>query len=141
MAAPQPEQVESLRRRLEQRQTELRSELQRIDEEREGRPLRTPREEVEDPGEQGEQLSEEAVRDAEQGRDVEELREIVVALARIDQGGYGVCVDCGVDIPLARLQAQPMAARCIDCQERFEKTHRTTPRASPLHGSPDTTSG
>jgi len=56
-------------------------------------------------------------------RDVDELRMIDSALQRINAGTYGECVDCGQPIPLARLQAEPTAERCIKCQELFEKTH------------------
>lgn len=56
-------------------------------------------------------------------RDVEELRMIDSALQRINAGTYGNCIDCGQPIPLARLEAEPTAERCIHCQELFEKTH------------------
>lgn len=61
---------------------------------------------------------------AEVTRDLAELRELDSARARIADGTYGVCADCGADIPLARLRAQPAALRCIACQERHEKTYR-----------------
>lgn len=51
------------------------------------------------------------------------LAAIDAALARIAQGSYGQCTDCGVDIPAARLRAAPQALRCISCQEQFEKHH------------------
>jgi len=44
-----------------------------------------------------------------------ELRMIEAALRRVEAGEYGVCVNCGEDIPLARLEAVPHAARCADC--------------------------
>jgi DnaK suppressor protein len=53
-------------------------------------------------------------------RETAELRLVDAALARIKAGTYGQCVDCGVDIPAARLQAAPHAARCIACQEKTE---------------------
>jgi RNA polymerase-binding protein DksA len=56
-------------------------------------------------------------------RDVDELRLIDSALQRISAGTYGSCADCGKDIPVARLNAEPTAERCIQCQELFEKTH------------------
>ena len=56
-------------------------------------------------------------------RDVDELRLIDSALQRIDAGTYGNCSDCGREIPVARLKAEPTAERCIQCQEMFEKTH------------------
>lgn len=56
-------------------------------------------------------------------RDVDELRMIDSALQRISVGTYGHCIDCGRDIPLARLQAEPTAERDVECQELYEKTH------------------
>ncbi len=49
-----------------------------------------------------------------------ELNLIAAALRRIEEGTYGQCVDCGVQIPAARLHVAPEAARCIDCQEKAE---------------------
>ena len=54
-------------------------------------------------------------------RETAELRLIDAALARIEGGTYGQCVDCGIQIPAARLHAAPEAARCIACQEKAEK--------------------
>ena len=51
-------------------------------------------------------------------------REVDAARRRLAEGVYGVCVDCGSDIGLQRLRAEPAAARCIECQERHEKTYR-----------------
>ena len=38
------------------------------------------------------------------------------ALARLDDGTFGMCVRCGQPIAWERLEALPWAARCIDCQ-------------------------
>jgi DnaK suppressor protein len=67
---------------------------------------------------------------AEIDRDADELRRIDTALARLSEGSYGVCEDCGQRIPEARLEAEPTALRCIRCQELYEKTHAvgSTPR-------------
>ncbi len=46
------------------------------------------------------------------------LRLIDEALARIDNGSYGTCAECGDDIPLERLKALPFALFCIDCQTK-----------------------
>jgi DnaK suppressor protein len=59
----------------------------------------------------------------EQGR--RELAAIQAALARMDAGTYGICDVCGETISAARLQAMPMARRCVVCQERLE--HRRPP--------------
>lgn len=48
----------------------------------------------------------------------DEIRQINLALERIDQGVYGVCVECGVNIPQARLDAVPYTTRCIRCAEK-----------------------
>jgi DnaK suppressor protein len=61
---------------------------------------------------------------AEVTRDLDELRALDLAHRRIADGAYGVCADCGADIPLARLHAQPAAERCGECQTRREKTYR-----------------
>ncbi len=53
-------------------------------------------------------------------RESGELRTINAALQRMEEGVYGLCTDCGVEIPLARLQAAPEAARCISCQNKHE---------------------
>ncbi|HSF12080.1 MAG TPA: TraR/DksA family transcriptional regulator [Erythrobacter sp.] len=44
-----------------------------------------------------------------------EARQVRLALARIDNGTYGTCANCGEDIPRARLEAQPTATRCLKC--------------------------
>ena len=49
-----------------------------------------------------------------------ELGHIDAALERIRAGTYGICSDCGVTIPPARLSAYPTAKRCIDCQNLSE---------------------
>ena len=49
-----------------------------------------------------------------------ELDQIEAALQRIEAGTYGRCIDCGVQIPAARLHAAPEAARCVPCQEKTE---------------------
>jgi DnaK suppressor protein len=43
------------------------------------------------------------------------------ALRRIDAGTYGVCVNCGAQIPPERLEAMPWATLCIDCKRKEEK--------------------
>ena len=57
---------------------------------------------------------------AQVSRDVRELAEVEAALARIADGTYGTCIDCGAEIPAARLAVNPSARRCIACQEKFE---------------------
>jgi DnaK suppressor protein len=49
------------------------------------------------------------------------LRRIEAALRRIDDGSFGVCVNCGNDIPARRLQALPWTQFCLQCQEEIEQ--------------------
>jgi RNA polymerase-binding transcription factor DksA len=44
-----------------------------------------------------------------------EAGQIRAALARIDNGTYGTCANCGAEIGAGRLEAQPVATRCIKC--------------------------
>lgn len=60
---------------------------------------------------------------AETRRDVRELRELEDALARMEDGTYGICINCGDEIPFARLRAYPGALRCVRCQSVYERTH------------------
>jgi DnaK suppressor protein len=60
---------------------------------------------------------------SEVDRDADELRRIDSALLRLNDGSYGLCADCDRAIPVARLEAEPTALRCVHCQELFEKTH------------------
>lgn len=59
-----------------------------------------------------------------------ELIAIDAALARIDDGTFGECTECGVKLPLARLNAAPDAARCIPCQEKAEAYARSHGKAA-----------
>jgi len=67
---------------------------------------------------------------AETSRDLNEERELEAAQARLDDGTFGKCEDCGQEIGLARLRAVPTAARCVKCQAVHEKTyaHRGEPK-------------
>jgi RNA polymerase-binding protein DksA len=51
----------------------------------------------------------------------QELLQIAAVRERLASGVFGICVDCGEPIGAARLQAQPTAVRCTDCQWRHEK--------------------
>lgn len=69
----------------------------------------------------GAAFAEAGVEYAEARRDILELRAILTALTRIDEGSYGICADCGADIPAARLRAQPAALNCVACQSSRER--------------------
>jgi DnaK suppressor protein len=50
----------------------------------------------------------------------ETLTKINEALARLEEGHYGNCFECGEEISEARLRALPFAVRCKDCEEARE---------------------
>lgn len=41
------------------------------------------------------------------------------ALARIEQGGYGICANCGKEIAAARMEARPESVYCVDCKSKL----------------------
>src|SRR5512145_1493118 len=58
-----------------------------------------------------------AARDIAETRQLlSELRDVEAALARMNAGTWGECVDCGDAIAPGRLRAYPAATRCIRCQ-------------------------
>jgi DnaK suppressor protein len=48
------------------------------------------------------------------------LDKIDLALSRIENGSYGICVSCGGEIPLERLEAKPSVSLCRECQTEHE---------------------
>jgi len=50
-----------------------------------------------------------------------ELQLIDIALRRLENGTFGVCIDCGMEIPYERLEALPFATRCADDASRRER--------------------
>ncbi len=53
--------------------------------------------------------------------DFNEIRLIDRALEQINEGAYGICIDCEGEISHTRLEYYPYALRCIVCQEASEK--------------------
>ncbi len=52
------------------------------------------------------------------------LKKIDEALARLDEGNFGECSECGETIGLARLKARPVAMLCINCKEEQERKEK-----------------
>jgi len=52
------------------------------------------------------------------------LKDINEALKLIEDGSYGICDECGVDISLKRLEAYPTSKQCITCKEEFERKEK-----------------
>lgn len=52
------------------------------------------------------------------------LGKINEAFARIDEGTYGRCEECGLEIGLERLKARPVTTLCIACKSTQEERER-----------------
>jgi DnaK suppressor protein len=57
-------------------------------------------------------------------REVNHLKKVEVALAKIEDGSFGECEECGEQIGVARLMARPVAQLCIDCKTAQENQER-----------------
>ncbi|QKT03210.1 TraR/DksA C4-type zinc finger protein [Ectothiorhodospiraceae bacterium 2226] len=124
MASIKPSQLNDFKDRLTQRHGELveaiHEELQRSEDKERFLELAGG---VHDPGEESvADLLVDLNLTITEGH-VRDLAEIEDALRRIDQGSYGICIDCGIDIGVDRLDAYPSAARCIDCQAKRERLY------------------
>ncbi len=67
-----------------------------------------------------ENLLEQRLRD----RECKHLRKIEAALARIENGSYGFCLETGEPIGLKRLMARPTAEYCLEVQAARERLER-----------------
>ncbi|MDP2848750.1 MAG: RNA polymerase-binding protein DksA [Humidesulfovibrio sp.] len=52
------------------------------------------------------------------------IKKIQQAITRIEEGEFGVCVECGEDIGIARLKARPMTTLCINCKSKQEEDEK-----------------
>ena len=57
-------------------------------------------------------------------RTKDEIKEIDLALSKIESGTYGICELCERTIPLKRLKALPAARLCHKCAKEYEITQR-----------------
>ncbi len=53
--------------------------------------------------------------------ELEQIDQIGNALKRLDEGTYGLCIDCGEEIQPERLEIIPYATLCVNCQSKNEK--------------------
>jgi len=66
-------------------------------------------------------------------------KDIAEAFRRFEAGTYGVCEQCGAEIPIARLQAEPFTRLCIrDAEQReaVERVEREEARFQSSHTPP-----
>jgi transcriptional regulator, TraR/DksA family len=52
------------------------------------------------------------------------LKKIEKTLEKIENGTYGICESCGVEIPIERLEARPVTDLCIECKTEQEEAEK-----------------
>ena len=68
-----------------------------------------------------------------QKRNLQYLKKIDSALARIREGSYGVCDDCDEEISIRRLEVRPTTTLCLTCKESAERKEKTfASRSTPM---------
>jgi DnaK suppressor protein len=111
---------EELKRLLEDRRKEILSQVHEkirgVRTESSGKKMS----EVYDAGESSDSDIQEDIEFALIQMKTETLGKIDEALARLEEGAYGNCFECGDEIAEARLRALPFAVRCKDCEQARE---------------------
>ncbi len=107
--------IEQVKKFLKNRKQELEKELTQMSQEQlsDGQ--------VQDQGDQALSATMDSLHNSIQNTELDEYNRVSRALEKIENGTYGICVDCGNDISPKRLQSFPDAQRCIVCQEVFEE--------------------
>ena len=116
---PTAARYEELKKMLLERQREILNEVQGKIRDVRAEGSEKPHD-VLDPGETSEVDIQEDIEFALIQMKAETLNKINEALARLDEGRYGHCFECGDEIAEARLRALPFAVRCKDCEEERE---------------------
>lgn len=110
-----PKHLRAIKEKLLERKNELEEQLSELYMSKE-----TP-DAVQDPGDHAQSLSLETLKISLQDTELEEYNRIKQAISMIDQGIYGICVDCEQPIAEKRLKLYPNATRCLVCQELLEE--------------------
>jgi len=53
---------------------------------------------------------------------IKEIREIEIALRKMENNTYGICNMCDEEIGIKRLKAKPHAIFCVHCRPLYEKS-------------------
>lgn len=107
--------LELIKRNLIDRKIELEQEMTRLNEEK------FADDQVQDAGDQALSSTMDALKESFQDTKRDEYNRIIQALQMIDDGTYGICIDCQLPISQKRLRSYPNATRCLACQEAYEE--------------------
>ncbi len=109
--------VEVFRKRLEDRQRELRQAMTRTAQDGRAADL----ESAQDIADRAANSYNKEFLFHQSNNDRQLLQMVEGALDRIREGSFGQCISCGADINPKRLEAVPWTRNCISCQEKLEK--------------------
>lgn len=79
-----------------------------------------------DPNDRATQEEEFSIELRARDRERKLIRKIDSTLKSIEEGDYGYCEECGVEIGIRRLEARPTATLCIDCKTLAEIKEKQT---------------
>ena len=109
-----------MRKRLEEKQAELQQRIATlIGSPKQSEDAIQASDGVVEPEEEAVDLQETDVDQAILDNEKTLLAEVQQALARIDNGTYGICSNCGQPIPEKRLEAIPWATLCVTCEPKL----------------------
>jgi DnaK suppressor protein len=77
-----------------------------------------------DPNDRASQESDMALELRNRDRERKLIKKIEETIGKIENGDYGYCDSCGIEIGLKRLEARPTATLCIDCKTLDELRER-----------------
>ena len=77
-----------------------------------------------DPNDRASQETDIAIELRNRDRERKLIKKIDETLSSIENGDYGYCNKCGVEIGIKRLEARPTATLCIDCKTLDELRER-----------------
>lgn len=106
--------IDELRQELLDKKSELAARLERIS-------ANLQRGFNADSKEMAKELEDSEVVDALGNEARSEITKITAALARMDDGSFGLCTECGEAIDANRVKAYPYADECIDCAKDGER--------------------
>lgn len=74
-----------------------------------------------DDNEYASRISEQKINLALHVRETQLISEMEETLSRVENWDFGICEDCGEEIAIARIKANPTTRFCVSCQSRMEE--------------------
>ncbi len=109
--------LETFKKRLEERQRELRQNVSRTEQDGRAADLDT----AQDIADRASSSYQKEFLFHQSSSERQTLQMVEAALNRIREGTFGECISCGNEINPKRLEAVPWTRYCIACQEKLEK--------------------